>query len=597
MTNNKPEPALGVWLIERPMMLAISLGLILCGGLLAFLVQTNGLTVQVENVRFTGPDDIVQNGRLFIPPGATPETPAPGIVAIHGYINTHETQGGFAIEFARRGFVVLAVDQTGHGYSDPPSGANGFGGPPALVFLRSLDFVDPDNIGLEGHSMGGWASLAAAAAMPDGYRSIVLEGSSVGTINASNEAPLTLRNVAVVFSKFDEFSGFMWGSPVPKNVVSSDRMKAFFGTENDVVPGRVYGSIEEGNARILHQPAVTHPGDHLSRVAIGHAVDWFQRTLDGGSNLSPSDQIWYWKELGTLIALIGMVLLLFPVGGILLRTSIFAELAENPAPLRSASGTGWWLAALVFVVLPPLTLFPFKDLFGFLDLSANAVFPQNITTQVIVWTTLLGLLSLALFASWHLTLNRKTGATTDNYGLTWEGSISGNRVGKSLILSGLVVLAGYLTLVMTAFLFKTDYRFWVFAVRPLDALHFRIAISYLIPFTGFFLVLSTLLHGQLRRDVSSLGKEMFGNVILLTVGFAGLLLYQYTPLFLGGTLAIPSEPLWTIVAFQFLPIMSIVALVSTYFFRRTGHIYVGSFVSGLLVTWIVVASQATHYAF
>ncbi len=252
---------------------------------------------------------------------------------------------------------------------------------------------------------------------------------------------------------------------------------------------------------------------------------------------------------------------------------------------------------MVFVVLPPLTLFPFKDLFGFLDLSANAVFPQNITTQVVVWTTLLGLLSLALFASWHLTLNRKTGATTDNYGLTWEGSISGNRVGKSLVLAGLVVLAGYLTLVMTAFLFNTDYRFWVFAVRPLDALHFRIAISYLIPFTGFFLVLSTLLHGQLRRDVSSLGKEMFGNVILLTVGFAGLLLYQYTPLLLGGTLAIPSEPLWTIIAFQFLPIMSIIALVSTYFFRRTGHIYVGSFVSGLLVTWIVVASQATHYAF
>ena len=597
MTNTKPESAPGVWLLERPMMLFISLGLILSGGLLAFSVQTNGLTVQVEDVRFTGPDDIVQNGRLFIPSGATPETPAPGIIAIHGYINTHETQGGFAIEFARRGFVVLAVDQTGHGYSDPPSGANGFGGPPALVYLRSLDFVDPDNIGLEGHSMGGWASLAAAAAMPDGYRSIVLEGSSVGTINASNEAPLTLRNVAVVFSRFDEFSGYMWGSPVPKNVVSSDRMKAFFGAENDVVPGRVYGSIEDGNARILHQPAVTHPGDHLSRVAIGHAVDWFQRTLDGGSNLSPSDQIWYWKELGTLIALIGMVLLLFPVGGMLLRTSLFAELAENPAPLRSASGKGWWLAALVFVVLPPLTLFPFKDLFGFLDLSANAVFPQNITTQVIVWTTLLGLLSLALFASWHLTLNRKTGATTDNYGLTWEGSISGNRVGKSLVLAGLVVLAGYLTLVMTAFLFKTDYRFWVFAVKPLDALHVRIAISYLIPFTGFFLVLGTLLRGQLRRDVSSLRKEMFGNVILLTVGFAGLLLYQYTPLLLGGTLAIPSEPLWTIITFQFLPIMSIIALVSTYFFRRTGHIYVGSFVSGLLVTWIVVASQATHYAF
>jgi len=32
----------------------------------------------------------------------TKENPAPGIVAIHGYINSREMQDGFAIEFARR---------------------------------------------------------------------------------------------------------------------------------------------------------------------------------------------------------------------------------------------------------------------------------------------------------------------------------------------------------------------------------------------------------------------------------------------------------------------------------------------------------------
>ena len=597
MANNMPEQSTSVWLIDRAPNLAICLGLILFGGLLAFFIQTNGGTVRIENVRFTGPNEIVQNARLFIPNGATAETPAPGIVAIHGYINTHETQAGFAIEFARRGFVVLAVDQTGHGYSDPPSGANGFGGPPALTYIRSLDFVDPENIGLEGHSMGGWASLAAAAASPDGYRSIVLEGSSVGTVSSPAEAPHSLRNVAVVFSKYDEFSAFMWGSPVPKNVVSSERMKAFFGTVGDVVPGRVYGSIDDGSARVLFQPAVTHPGDHLSRVAIGHAVEWFQKTLDGGTNLAPSEQTWYWKEFGTLVALIGMVLLFFPVGGMLLRTSLFAELLETPAPVKSATGKGWWVAAAAFVVLPAVTLFPFKDLFGHLRLSATGLLPQNITTQIIVWTTLLGLLSLALFVVWHVAHNRKDGATTDNYGLTWELKLSWRKLGKSLLLAFLVVLAGYVTLVLTATFFKTDYRFWVFAVRPLDMLHLRIALSYVIPFTGFFLIVSTLLHGQLRREGHSLGVEMFANVVLLVAGFAGLLLLQYAPLLLGGTMAIPSEPLWTIIAFQFLPIMTIIALVSTYFFRRTGHVYVGSFVSGLIVTWIVVASQATHFAF
>ena len=57
---------------------------------------------------------------------------------------------------------------------------NGYGGPDGLRYLRGLDVVDKDNIGLEGHSMGGWAVLAAAAAMPDSYKAMVLEGSATG---------------------------------------------------------------------------------------------------------------------------------------------------------------------------------------------------------------------------------------------------------------------------------------------------------------------------------------------------------------------------------------------------------------------------------
>jgi hypothetical protein len=47
---------------------------------------------------------------LYIPPGATAQTPAPGILATgHRCIISREIQDGFAIEFARRGHVVLAA--------------------------------------------------------------------------------------------------------------------------------------------------------------------------------------------------------------------------------------------------------------------------------------------------------------------------------------------------------------------------------------------------------------------------------------------------------------------------------------------------------
>lgn len=102
----------------------VGLVLILAGGVLAWLTQTSG-GIQIRDVRFPGAKGNTMSALLYIPPNATPQLPAPGILAVHGYINSRETQDGFAIEFARRGYVVLALDQTGHGYSDGPAFATG----------------------------------------------------------------------------------------------------------------------------------------------------------------------------------------------------------------------------------------------------------------------------------------------------------------------------------------------------------------------------------------------------------------------------------------------------------------------------------------
>ena len=97
--------------------------LIVAGGLLAQLTQTSG-GIRIQDIRFAGAKGNTMSALLYIPPNATAQNPAPGILAVHGYINSRETQDGFAIEFARRGYVVLDLDQTGHGYSDPPAFAD-----------------------------------------------------------------------------------------------------------------------------------------------------------------------------------------------------------------------------------------------------------------------------------------------------------------------------------------------------------------------------------------------------------------------------------------------------------------------------------------
>ena len=97
-------------------MLAVALLVILMGNLMAYMTQTDWGNVEVRDVRFEGTNGLTMSALLYVPKDVTAENPAPGILAIHGYINSRETQDGFAIEFARRGYVVLAIDQTGHGY-------------------------------------------------------------------------------------------------------------------------------------------------------------------------------------------------------------------------------------------------------------------------------------------------------------------------------------------------------------------------------------------------------------------------------------------------------------------------------------------------
>lgn len=571
-----------------------ALALIIGGGALAWFIQTDGGRVDVRDVRWEGTGGTRMSGLLYAPEGATAASPAPGIVAIHGYINSRETQSGFAIELARRGYVVLAADQTGHGYSDPPAFANGYGGPDALAYLRSLDFVDTDNVGLEGHSMGGWASAIAAAAYPDDYRSIVLVGSSTGTAGAPEGTPLLPRNLAVVFSRWDEFSGLMWGSPVAADVVDSPKLQAAFGTDQRVEVGRIYGSIADGTGRRLTMPRTTHPGDHLSQEAIGDVLTWFALTLKGGSGLTATDQRWPWKEIGTLLGAVGMVLLVFGMGGWLLQTPYFSVLSSTPVPSPGGTGWKWALNALVFAFLGPLTLFPFTGLFDTWGWSATAMFPQNVTTQVVIFTSLVTLISAVLFGLWHLLSGRRNGGSLDSYGLTLEGRIPWNRLGRSALLSMLVMAAAYASLLMTDALFTTDYRFWVFGVKLMSALHFRIFLAYLAPFFVFFLMASIVLAGQLRRELSP-RREIALAVGLSAGGYVAFLLYQYAPLLTGGTLATPTQPLWAIIAFQFVPLMGIAGAVMAYFFRKTGLVYVGAMVSALLVTWIVVASQAIHF--
>ena len=566
-------------------LLIVALVLVLAGNLLASAVQTDWGKVTIKDVRFMGSNGIEMSALLYIPEGvvttdstgATIVKPAPAILAVHGYINSRETQDGFAIEYSRRGYVVLAMDQTGHGYSDPPAFANGFGGPDGLSYLHSLDIVDKSNIGISGHSMGGWAVVIAAQVYPTYYKSMVLEGSSTGTFGGNPGDATFPHNLGLIYSKYDEFSTLMWGVPTALEAGSGPKLEAQFGTTSPVVPDKLYGSIADGTARYWYQPSVNHPGDTFSTAAIGDAVDWFQKTLTGGSNLQPSNQVWYWKEIGNLIALTGFLLFLFPLGSILLRTKYFNDVVETMPDPKPATGWGWWLGALLAIAIPIATYYPMMTS---TYIKLGPLTPQSITNVVMTWAIVNAVIFLVLFLLWHFFINKKAGGNFHTYGLTWEdGKLHWGKIGKSLILAIIITFCGYLLLAMSDFFFKTDFRIYVFAVKLMSLVQFRVFLGYLIPFFVYFFVAGMVQNSQMRLDKAkgqvSMWKAMIVNILLIIIPYIILNLWEYIPLYSGKPL--PNDPLTTIVMYQFIPILGISAAISTFFFRKTGRIWVGAF--------------------
>ena len=561
--------------------------LILAGSYLASAIQTAG-GVRVEDIRFIGTGGAKMSALLYIPPNATSATPAPGVLAVHGLINSREMQDGFAIEFARRGYVVLALDMTGHGYSAPPAFANGWGGPDGLRYLRGLPFVDKDNIGLEGHSMGGAAILSAAQAMPDAYRALILVGSTTGSpIAGSGSFP---RNAAFVLGRDDEFTPAMWSSkdfykPSPladtllaRDVGTTAKMKAIFASAADVQPDQLYGSVAAGTARQLYMPAVTHPGEHISTQAIGDAADWFAKTLKGGTPRGAKDQIWYWKEFGTLIGFIGLIVLMLGVFDALLEVPFFAKLSQPPAPARENHDRQWWIALIAGGLIPGLAFLPFMIVGGLL-IPASAIFPQTFTNQVMAWA--LGSLLVSYGVLYFFRAKQVASP------VHWPAAIG---IGVATVASG------YLALLIVDAAFHVDFRFWVLALKPMSPWQFKSFALYLIPFGIFFFVTLRGLQSDLAVRKQSAAMHYAATIAAMAGGVTLLLIAEYLPMATGGHLLVRADPLHPIMAFQFVPILGLVALFSTFTYRRTNSTVPGAVIATLFVTWYVVAGTATMIA-
>jgi dipeptidyl aminopeptidase/acylaminoacyl peptidase len=133
--------------------------------------------VESQVVRFRSFDGLEIPNILWKPQQASAQSKAPALVWVHGGPGGQTTRAhNFSVQYlANHGYVVLGINNRGSsGYGKTFFAADDgkHGREPlwdtieAKKYLQSLDYVDPDRIGIIGGSYGGYMVLAALAFKP-----------------------------------------------------------------------------------------------------------------------------------------------------------------------------------------------------------------------------------------------------------------------------------------------------------------------------------------------------------------------------------------------------------------------------------------------
>jgi dienelactone hydrolase len=221
--------------------------------LAAFWVERDFGELEVSRVSFSTEEGPVMVAKLYRHREATVDNPMPGVLALHGYQNDKETAGAVALELARRGFVVLAIDHLGHGSSgghldwQTASGANN-----AYRYLKGLPFVDADDLGILGHSMGAMNTVILGEMNPD-HRALNPQCGTPGTAD--------LNNLLLTQARYEEFGIFRENELLVEPLRDHQARIEAFGLEAGPIEwDTTYGNFEDGTARRAELLDTVHAG-------------------------------------------------------------------------------------------------------------------------------------------------------------------------------------------------------------------------------------------------------------------------------------------------------------------------------------------------
>jgi len=585
--------------------LFVFLGILLVAEIVASQVQQDFGRVEVSNITYDNFNNIPVRAKLLKPVGVSSSNSAPGVVYIHGYQNNRETSDAYAIEMARRGFVVLEIDAIGRGNSGNPNDLNApdfdptFGGRTSFEYLKSLPYVNAQAVGLMGHSLG--AEMAYTIALQD---PTVKALSVSGFAYREDATPNRPQNMLMIFGEYDEYRERMTGTnDVRAEWMSGPQSQAAFGERSGLEFGQVYGNFEDGSARKVLLLPVIHLRESHSPEGVAAATTWMRDALGPSPEywVDADSQIWEIKEYATLIAMLAGFFSLLPLGLLLLQTKVFASLRGEISEVYICTRKEFRKHVIINGILIWLYLPLIFVLFGLhvYVVNIDKAFPMMMVNGTVWWFMWINVIGFFILRRWR----RKKDISwyelgisyfKDRFGLDWQ------QIGKTALFALVLFGFAYFSEHLLEAIFIVDYRFIFPFASDLTPYRFGMWLLY-FPFLLIgFLQMGFFLHGQIRQAKKDSWLKTYlswsvTNTLVMVVPVILFMLVQYIPIFTVGVIPFvgPGGVLanFTMSLFHILGVLVMIVPIQTWFFQWTGKPYLGAILNAAIVAWMFTSSS------
>lgn len=596
--------------------LCISLALMLLCGIVVNAVQTSGGKVAMRELTIETDSGYTMSAYLLVPKTATAENPAPAIVTSHGYLNNKEMTDANYVELARRGFVVLAIDQPDHGDLDvtpdffilAPDGVY-----QGVLALSRMPFVDTSRIGVTGHSMGSWSVNAAIQA--DNLNETPLIAAALIHCNdplyqdadGNFANPYGSRDVAVISAIYDEFFGTSvsadgqpLSSPYFMETATAQTFLNFGRNPAESEVREAYTEYREDvdgkeTLRIVYRPPIIHPWSHFSARSESYICDFFSKTLSAPNPIDPNNQVWQWKEAFNFVGVIGFVLFLCSFTTLLVFTPTFACLRADetvkPMPVKDKTGKLWfWLslaAGSVFGSLVYLTL---------VNMGNSMAVAQGEAMGLGLWSTACGLFTILSMAVYYFVYGKKNGLDLAERGV----KMPLKKLGLSVLLALIVVTVGYGLVFVEDYFFLADFRLWTLAIKAFELPILRY-LPYVLLFLTYYIAISVATNCFNYNDI---GGKANGVICALFAALPAVVLpaIQYGTyystnhmMWFQRTMADPNYPMYVLWLFPIILILFGSTLVTRVIYKHTKNPYIAGIINALIVGLLTITNTCSVF--